>query len=148
MLEDVLTPPPVKQVPSTLLTLMDNEEADAILLVSNGRFWQLPQNNLFPQLDMNRIWMLLVGIPGIIAFVTIQTLLQQETEDAYRGRIFGAFGTTITLLMLLGSGVGGVLTDLLGGTALMSSAAIIYIIAGLLAAALLIKQTQKVVTSV
>ncbi|MEM7114721.1 MAG: MFS transporter [Chloroflexota bacterium] len=100
----------------------------------------------FPMLTVVLPAMLLVGIPGIIAFVTIQTLLQQETEDAYRGRIFGAFGTTITLLMLLGSGVGGVLTDLLGGTALMSGAAIIYIIAGLLAAALLIKQTRKTMT--
>ncbi len=101
----------------------------------------------FPTLNVVLPAMLLVGIPGIIAFVTIQTLLQQETEDAYRGRIFGAFGTTITLLMLVGSGLGGVLTDLLGGTALMSGAAIVYIFAGILAAALLIKPTQKMMTT-
>ncbi|WP_420644528.1 MFS transporter [Candidatus Leptofilum sp.] len=101
----------------------------------------------FPTLAVVLPAMLLVGIPGIIAFVTIQTLLQQETEDAYRGRIFGAFGTTTTLLMLIGSGMGGALTDQLGDTALMSGAAIIYVIAGLMAAALLIKPTRKAVAT-
>ncbi|MEM7336024.1 MAG: MFS transporter [Chloroflexota bacterium] len=92
--------------------------------------------------------MLLAGIPAIVVFVTIQTVLQQETEDEYRGRIFGAFGTTITLLMLAGSGIGGVLADQLGGTALMSGAAIFYVLAGILAAALLLKPTRKAVTTV
>ena len=101
----------------------------------------------FPTLIVALPALLLVGIPGIIAFVTIQTLLQQETEDAYRGRIFGAFGTTTTLLMLIGSGLGGALTDQLGATALMSGAAIIYVMAGLLAAALLLKPTRKAVTT-
>jgi MFS family permease len=73
--------------------------------------------------------------------------LQQETEDAFRGRVFGAFGTTITLLMLVGSGLGGALADQLGATFLMSSASIIYIIAGLLAI-ILLSQAQKEAVSI
>ena len=101
----------------------------------------------FPTLTVVLPALLIVGIPAIISFVSVQTLLQQETEDAFRGRVFGAFGTTITLLMLIGSGLGGALADQLGGTILMGSAAIIYVIAGLLAIILLIKPTQKTIAT-
>jgi predicted MFS family arabinose efflux permease len=101
----------------------------------------------FPILAVVLPLLLLVGIPAIVSFVSVQTLLQQETEDAFRGRIFGAFGTTITLLMLIGSGIGGALADQLGAAFLMSSAAIIYIVAGLLAIVLLIQPMKKALTA-
>jgi predicted MFS family arabinose efflux permease len=101
----------------------------------------------FPVLSVVLPALVLVGIPAIVSFVSVQTLLQQETEDAFRGRVFGAFGTTITLLMLVGSGLGGALADQLGATFLMSSASIIYIIAGLLAIVLL-SQAQKEAVSI
>jgi predicted MFS family arabinose efflux permease len=101
----------------------------------------------FPILAVVLPLLLLVGIPAIVSFVSVQTLLQQETEDAFRGRIFGAFGTTITLLMLIGSGIGGALADQLGAAFLMSSAAIIYVVAGLLAIVLLIQPMKKALTA-
>lgn len=91
----------------------------------------------FPTLVIVLPGLVLVGIPAIVSFVSVQTVLQQETEDAFRGRVFGAFGTTITLLMLVGSGLGGALADQLGASLLMNAASIIYIIAGLLAIVLL-----------
>jgi MFS family permease len=99
----------------------------------------------FPTLTIVLPGLVLVGIPAIVAFVSVQTLLQQETEDAFRGRVFGAFGTTITLLMLIGSGLGGALADQLGAAFLMTAASIIYIIAGLLAVVLLPQTTHKIV---
>jgi len=97
----------------------------------------------FPTLVVVLPGLVLVGIPAIVSFVSVQTLLQQETEDAFRGRVFGTFGTTITLLMLVGSGLGGVLADQLGATLLMNAASIIYIIAGLLALGLLNQATKE-----
>ena len=91
--------------------------------------------------------LVLVGIPAIVSFVSIQTLLQQATEDAYRGRVFGAFGTTITLLMFIGSGIGGALTDQLGAPILMSGAAVFYVIAGFLAVTLILKLAREAVAS-
>ena len=129
-----------------------------LLLAQVGRRWDPPQlittglilsgllifiTVSFPTLAVVLPILVLVGIPSIIAFVSVQTLLQQETEDAFRGRVFGAFGTTITLLMLIGSGLGGALADQLGALILMGGASFIYIIAGLLALVLLVKPTKE-----
>lgn len=102
----------------------------------------------FPTLTVVLPALLIVGIPAIVSFVSVQTLLQQQTEDAFRGRVFGAFGTTITLLMLIGSGIGGALADRLGGAVLMGGSGIIYVLAGLLAVALLVKPTKETVAAV
>ncbi|MCP5095570.1 MAG: MFS transporter, partial [Chloroflexi bacterium] len=75
----------------------------------------------------------LVGIPSIAWIVAIQTSLQRATTDEYRGRVFGAFGTTASLLMLVSSVVGGASADLVGASALVLVAAIISIVAGLMA---------------
>jgi len=101
----------------------------------------------FPTLVIVLPGLVLVGIPAIVSFVSVQTVLQQETEDAFRGRVFGAFGTTITLLMLVGSGLGGALADQLGASLLMNAASIIYIIAGLLAIVLLSQAGKEAIAT-
>jgi hypothetical protein len=101
----------------------------------------------FPTLTVVLPGILMVGIPAIVAFVSVQTLLQQETEDSFRGRVFGTYGTTITLLMLIGTGLGGALADQLGAVFLMNGASIIYVIAGLLAVFLLTPTTAAVTAS-
>jgi predicted MFS family arabinose efflux permease len=101
----------------------------------------------FPTLSVVLPGILMVGIPAIVAFVSVQTLLQQETEDSFRGRVFGTYGTTITLLMLIGTGLGGALADQLGAVFLMNGASIIYVIAGLLAVFLLTPTTAAVTAS-
>jgi predicted MFS family arabinose efflux permease len=75
----------------------------------------------------------LVGIPAIAWIVGAQTQLQQVTTDEYRGRVFGAFGTTVSLLMLVSSVLAGSSADWLGATVLLFIAAGIYIISGLMA---------------
>ncbi len=85
----------------------------------------------------------ILGVAAIAWIVSIQTTLQTNTEDAFRGRVFGAFGTTTTLLMFVGSALAGLLADQVGAIPLMNSAALIYIVSGLLAAALFAKTVTQ-----
>ena len=66
------------------------------------------------------VFMAIVGVPiaGLVAGQT--TLLQAATEDAYRGRILGAFGAVGALSTLLGALLGGVLGDQLGIVTLLN----------------------------
>jgi predicted MFS family arabinose efflux permease len=91
----------------------------------------------FPSLAVVLPLLVAVGVISLIGFITIHTVMQLGTEDRFRGRVFGAFGTTVALLMFAGSGLGGALADSLGSANLMSAAGIIYIAAGVLAAAVL-----------
>ena len=88
----------------------------------------------------------LIGLPAMAWIVAIQTLLQQATSDAYRGRVFGAFGTTASLLMLIGSGLTGAMADVVGANILVLASAIIYIVSGGMAWPLLVKSTEQVST--
>jgi MFS family permease len=73
----------------------------------------------------------LIGIPAIATFVTAQTLLQQGVDDRFRGRVFGAFGTTNALLMLAGMGLAGGAGNALGIVPLLDVASGLYLLAGL-----------------
>jgi len=99
---------------------------------------------LFPTLTVVVVLMILAG-PALMAWIiSMQTVLQQATEDSYRGRVFGAYGTTSTILMFIGSGLAGVMANSLGSSSLMASAAVIYVIAGLLGWVLLSKPLSQV----
>jgi predicted MFS family arabinose efflux permease len=98
---------------------------------------------IFPTLTVVVMLMILAG-PALMAWIiSMQTILQQATEDSYRGRVFGAYGTTSTILMFIGSGLAGVMADSLGSSSLMASAAVIYVIAGLLGWVLLSKPLSQ-----
>ncbi len=96
----------------------------------------------FPSMVILLPLLVLVGIASIFGFITIQTVLQLGTEDQFRGRVFGAFGTTVSLLMFAGSGIGGALADVLGAEILMNFTGIIYLSAAGLAAVLLTPPLQ------
>ncbi len=66
-----------------------------------------------------------------------QTLLQSRVDDRYRGRVLGAIGTTGALLTLLGMGVASALGGRLGAVAGLDLACGFWLIAGVLAVALL-----------
>lgn len=61
-------------------------------------------------------------------FVSMQTIMQQQTEDRYRGRVFGAFGAAATMT-LVGMLLAGLLGGRLGISATMSLGAGLYIVA-------------------
>ena len=88
---------------------------------------------------------MVLGGPAFMAWIiSMQTALQQSTEDSYRGRIFGAYSTTSTVLMFVGAGLAGFIADSLGTSFLMAASAIIYIIAGVVAWFLLSKPLGRV----
>jgi predicted MFS family arabinose efflux permease len=79
---------------------------------------------------------LIVIGPALMAWmISIQTIGQKETEDAFRGRVFGAIGTTTTLIMFFGSAFAGFLADQIGTFILVAAAASIYMLAGFLSPA-------------
>jgi predicted MFS family arabinose efflux permease len=62
-----------------------------------------------------------------------QTLLQSGTADAYRGRVFGAFGTTNAVALVVGTGLASLLGDIVGVVPLLNGSAALYVGAGLVA---------------
>ena len=97
----------------------------------------------FPLLEVALPLLVLVGIPLMAWIVSLQTILQQATEDKYRGRIFGSFGTLSALLMFFGTFIAGGLADLVGALILMTAAALIYIFSGILGWVLLHTPVQE-----
>jgi len=78
-----------------------------------------------------------VGLPGAAFSASFSTLLQESVADEYRGRIFGALNTTFALLMLLGMGFASVAGDRLGIVPVINIQGYGFVLAGLLALALL-----------
>ncbi len=78
------------------------------------------------------VFMAIVGVPiaGLVAGQT--TLLQTGTEDAYRGRILGAFGAVGALSTLIGALVGGLLGDRVGIVTLLNIQGLGYGTAGVI----------------
>ena len=98
------------------------------------------------------IGMGVAGLQAIAWIVGLQTLLQQATVDEYRGRVFGTFGTTASLVMLIGSGLAGLTADLIGASVLLVIAAVFLCVAGVLGGLFLgasvAKSTESVATAV
>lgn len=78
-----------------------------------------------------------VGIPGVALGTGAQSLLQATAPDAYLGRVFGALGTTMGLMLLLGTITAGVVTDHLGVVPVLNIQGAGYVLAGLLVLLLL-----------
>jgi MFS family permease len=81
--------------------------------------------------------LLLAGIPLVCSSVGQDTLLQRYVEDRYRGRVFGALWTTISIFILFGQGISSLVGDRLGPVLLLSVKGAIDITAGFLAFVLL-----------
>lgn len=75
---------------------------------------------------------ILVGIPGVGAVVSMQTLFQTIVEDRLLGRIFGALQTVSALMALLGMILAGLLGDRLGPVPLLNIQGSVYFLSGLL----------------
>jgi predicted MFS family arabinose efflux permease len=87
---------------------------------------------LAPKLPVILSVMVVAGPLYMAWLICMQTVLQKGAEDRFRGRVFGAYSTVSTLLMFVGSGLGGSLADTLGIRRLMIAAAGIYMVAGAL----------------
>jgi predicted MFS family arabinose efflux permease len=77
------------------------------------------------------ILMLVVGLPAALVLAGLMTLFQRHSEDAYRGRVFGALGAVEGLAMLAGTLAGGYLSQATGIIAMFAVQGAGYVLAGL-----------------
>lgn len=87
----------------------------------------------FPGFTLAVILFVLVGVPGVGTMTSSYTLLQTAVADEYRGRIFGAIGTTGALFMLSGTILAGFLGDHLGVVTVLNTQGAVYVLAGVFA---------------
>jgi MFS family permease len=79
------------------------------------------------------VFMILAGFPAVAGFAAINSVLQMETTDEFRGRVFGALGAIEGFSILVGLAVGGVAVDAIGPVPVLSAGAAMWILGGILA---------------
>lgn len=90
----------------------------------------------------------LVGVLIVSFFITEQTLLQSSVANELRGRVLGAYGTTSSLLLLIGIGGGSVLGDYLGVRGALDIAGGLFACAGIVALVMLRDTKRGIATQV
>lgn len=83
-------------------------------------------------LHLAAVFMILAGFPAVAAFAAIAGVLQAETSDEFRGRVFGALGTIEGLSVLVSLAIGGFAIDAVGVVPVLSVGATMWIIGGLI----------------
>jgi hypothetical protein len=86
-----------------------------------------------PAIAVASIFMFLAGFPVVAGLAAGNGMLQAETEDAYRGRVFGALGAVEGVAILIGIVAGSVAIDRLGVVPVISVGAAMWIVGGLIA---------------
>jgi len=76
----------------------------------------------------------ITGLPAALTMAGLLTLFQHNTEDSYRGRVFGAFAAAEGIAVLAGTLAGGYLTRPFGIIPVIAIQGAGYLIAGLLMA--------------
>ena len=119
--------------PSRLITLGLGTAGFALLAIVN-----------FPSLPLALGLLALMGIPLMGYLISGQTLMQTKVTDQYRGRVLGAYATTVALLMLVGLALASTLGDALGVVPMMNVAAGLYLLAGVVALVMMPAAEQPV----
>jgi MFS family permease len=88
---------------------------------------------MFPLLPVVLTFTALAGAPVVFFFVGVYTLLQRNVADRYRGRIFGAYYTTNTVLLLVGMALSSVLGGQSGARPMFFAMGLLYFLAGVTA---------------
>ncbi|MFL5733191.1 MAG: hypothetical protein ACJ78Q_08320, partial [Chloroflexia bacterium] len=96
-----------------------------------------------PILAFDLLMFALAGPPVIALQTGAQTLLQTNVEDRFMGRVFGAFGTTLSLAILMGQAIASVVGQAIGPAALMTIGGSIMAAMGLAAIPLLGRLTEQ-----
>jgi MFS family permease len=74
----------------------------------------LPGRGGLPPLPVALVLIGLAGAPLIGFYIGMQTVLQSSVPDRFRGRVFGAYATTVAFATLIGQGTGSLIGDRLG----------------------------------
>jgi MFS family permease len=115
----------------------------ADLLMFNARSFVGPGN---PAVGVAMGSMFIAGFPAVAGGVGGQSLLQTETADAYRGRVFGALNAIQSVALLFGLAFAGVFGKQLGIALVLSIGSGMGIIAGIVALVLLPKDERLAVS--
>jgi len=75
--------------------------------------------------------MIVVGIPGALTLAGAMTLFQRNTEDSYRGRVFGALNAVEGVAVLAGTAGAGLLGQAVGIIPVLAFQGGGYVVAGL-----------------
>jgi MFS family permease len=94
-------------------------------------------HRIYPGVLPPIVLMMIVGVPFAAIGVGQVTLIQTMAPDEYRGRVFASLGAMMSLSVLLGAALAGVLGDRLGIVATLTIDGVAYILAGILALVLL-----------
>jgi Na+/melibiose symporter-like transporter len=86
-----------------------------------------------PGIWLGLILMALDGVPGTAFGTGYTSALQAETEDAYRGRVFGALGAMSALFMIAGASIAGLATERFGAVAVLTIDSLGYVAGGVFA---------------
>jgi MFS family permease len=97
----------------------------------------------FPVLLFNIGLVVLMGIPIMALEVNALTLFQTVTEDRFRGRVFGVFGTVSGVTLLVGRGIATMVGGEVHVAMLLAGASLVYIPLGLLAFRLLREPSSR-----
>jgi MFS family permease len=100
-------------------------------LTGTGALWLLMVN--LPWLPLALVVMVLNGLVAMGSQVGPQTLLQRQTADELRGRVFATLGTTEALMRLSGLGLAAAFGDLAGVVPVLTLASLLFVLAGALA---------------
>ena len=98
---------------------------------------------ILPSVPLVAALFIIVGIVGAGLGPSLNTLLQSHVSDEYRGRVFGAFGTTFALLALGGMALAGLLGDPLGPVPVLNIQGLGYLASAVLAVAFLRPALQR-----
>jgi MFS family permease len=94
--------------------------------------WNGPR--LTTALPLYVVLFILIGAPGVAMITGLMSSLQQATPDGRRGRVLAAFGAAYTAGQALGMVAAGTLADPLGVVPLLNVQAVLYLVAGGVAA--------------
>ena len=75
--------------------------------------------------------MIIVGLPGALTLAGLITLFQRSSQDAYRGRVFGAISAVEGVTILAGTLGAGYLSRLAGIIPVLAIQGAGYVVAGL-----------------
>ena len=81
--------------------------------------------------------MLLVGIPGAMVETGLRTLMQRNTRDAERGRVFSLQNLASSVMLMAGATAAGFLGEAVGIMPVLALQGVVYVAAGLMVLATL-----------
>lgn len=113
-----------------------NQRASPIfLLISGGLIDGLVLMCIinFPSLWLAIPLIACAGLPMVAVMVSVNTLLQRNSTDEFRGRVFGAILTTNALMRIIGMLIAGALGDIFSIALIMNIGAALWMVASVMA---------------